>query len=137
MGGSLSAQGWGSLLRGPNECSGWCEPETAARAIARIPQSLHTTGESSRQRACGVYLPDGFARVVPLPGSATDRVVGGSCFHLKPVLAAIQSDNEFHLLTMSRKRAQLFRGSADRLTPAAVARMPAGVADPSLAQQHG
>jgi len=122
---------------GPNDWSGWYNLETAGLALARHPRAIREPNGMVERDGVGVFLADGFTRVVPLPGGAPDRVVGGSCFFVKPVLAATQSDGEFHLLTLSRRQAQLFRGSADRLTPVTAAHMPTGIDDPSLAQEHG
>lgn len=122
---------------GPNDWSGWYNPETAGRTLARHPRSIREPNGMAGRDGVGVFLANGFARVVPLPGGAPDRVVAGSCFMVKPVLAAAQADGEFHLLTLSRRRAQLFHGSADHLTPVAVAHMPAGADAPELSQEHG
>lgn len=123
--------------RGPNEWSGWYDVETAGLALARHARSLCQPEGLPTRGGTGVFLANGFARVVALPAGAPDRVVGGSCFFVKPVLAAVQAGHEFHLLSLSHRRTQLFRGSADRLTPVALAGIPSRIDDPTLAHKHG
>lgn len=121
----------------PDEWSGWYNPKAVAQEFSHLPRSLSERDGSAGRGGTGVFLADGFARVVAMPAATPVRVVAGGCFYLKPVLAAIQADHEFHLLTLSRHRAQLFHGSADRLRPVPVSDMPAGMEDPYLAQEHG
>lgn len=116
-----------------NEWSGWLDPAAAEGELARHREAVNGTG-------CGgvaVFLADGFAKPFALAGPVRERVVGGSCFFLKPLVAAMAGEHPFHLLALSRRRAQLFRGSAGGLEPVAVADMPAGLDDPALTQQHG
>ncbi len=124
------------LLRhghGTNEWSGWFTSAAAEAELARHREVVN----ANRGGGAVVFLADEFATAVVLPGPVRDRVIGGSCFHLKPLLAALQSEHPFQLLTLSRRRAQLFRGSARGLEPLRLPELPEGVDDPALAQQHG
>lgn len=114
------------------ERSDWFDRDTVEDFLARHRKTLNV----ARSDGVAVFLADGVTKVVGLTGPMRERVVGGSCFHLKPLVAALQADRPYHLLALSRRRAQLFHGSARGLVPVPRTDLPDGIDGTALAQEH-
>jgi Bacterial archaeo-eukaryotic release factor family 7 len=122
-------------LHVPNEWSGWYDFD--GNLISRLPK-LFGLKVSMFERAEGsvAFLTDGYSQIFVFGGATTDRVLGGSEFYIKPILARLQRDHPFYLLRLSRNRASLFRGNSQGLTLFPLPDLPHGIDDPALAQEH-
>lgn len=73
-----------------------------------------------------LFISNDGTQYFDLPAEPAESVCAGSAFHLLPVIAILERERRFLVLTLSRDRALLYRASGEALEPAEV-RLPAGV----------
>lgn len=66
---------------------------------------------SHQMEGLAVYLENGSMRLYQLPFTVPDRVVVGDCFHVRPLLKAIEQES-FYVLDLNLNHAQLLRCDA-------------------------
>lgn len=72
-----------------------------------------------------LFLGNNGMRRFSLPFEPPEQVVAGTRFHLFPLLVCINSDRPFLILTISARRACLYRASRDRIVPESI-KLPQG-----------
>jgi hypothetical protein len=82
---------------------------------------------SHQEDGLAVFLAPGWARTLRLPFDVPELAITGSRFHLRPLVFGIQPDQEYFVLTLSRRGVRLFRGGRFMLTEVELPSAPSGV----------
>jgi hypothetical protein len=82
-----------------------------------------------RRQASGLalFLAPEFSRIHKLPLSVAEEALIGARFHIRPLLAIVDEEGVFRLLTISAARTRLFRGSRWTMTEITDLDLPQGV----------
>jgi Bacterial archaeo-eukaryotic release factor family 3 len=82
-----------------------------------------------QQQGLAVFLAPGFSRVHTLPVPVPEEVLLGDQFHIRPLLPLLEDAGLFWLLTISAKRARVYRGSRWEFAQAKEIELPQGVGE--------
>ena len=76
-----------------------------------------------------VFLAAGWSRMLRLPFDVPELAIIGSRFHLRPLVLGLQPEQEYYVLTLSRRGVRLLRGGRFSLEEVDLRGAPAGVED--------
>jgi hypothetical protein len=99
-----------------------------SEAILAPGYRLATDEAFWREQSHGLalFLGDKDMSAFNLPFEPTEQVIAGERFHLFPLLVCINGDRPFLILTLSARKARLYRASRDRIVPEPIT-LPQGI----------
>ena len=80
-----------------------------------------------RDRGLAVFLADGVCEVFRTPFALPESVHVGNHFRFRPLLPALEKNDNFYVLTLSQHNPALYRSRAQAIEPVEVDRMPANL----------
>jgi hypothetical protein len=114
--------------------AGLKEQHVDAEQIQRIikpAQQLLKDASFWRDQSHGlaVFLADGFAQYCRLPYAPAQDVHVNAAFYMAPLTPLILSKDRFYLVSLSKKKVQVFKADAFGMTPIDISEMPNGMED--------
>jgi hypothetical protein len=105
-------------------------PEASDLVADGLPDELgDRTSTEFHRSGFALYLAPGLRRAYRVPEGTPELLVVGDRFHLKPLLQGLAELDSYHVLTLTRGTAHLYRGDTDVLTAVDVPGMPSGLAE--------